>query len=361
MTGKKIKIKIGNKVIGNNCPVFVIAEIGCNFEGDIKRAKEMIRVASEAGIDAVKFQTFVPSKLTSKHAKKFWEIEGCPGKTQLEEFMQMPRLTLKQYQELKKTADKHGIIFFSTPCDEGSVDLLEQINVPLYKVSSMDITHIPLLKYIARKGKPVVISTGASTITEIREAVKAAEEEGNKNIALLHCISNYPAKDTDVNLRMIAHLKEAFPKLPVGYSDHTIPKNGEGILSAAVALGAVIIEKHFTFDNTRPGYDHEISIDYGEAKQIVTQIRRVENALGSHKKKPVGSEVKARLHARRSVVADVFIAKGSFIKKNMLSIKRPATGIAPKFIAAVIGLRAKRDIKEDDAIKWDMLDGQGKA
>lgn len=334
---------------------FIIAEVGCNFEDDFQRAKEMINEVAKAGADAVKFQTFLAEKITTRTAEKFWEIEGCPGDTQYEEFKQMPRLSFKQYKELQEEAEKKGIIFFSTAEDEGSVELLEKVGIPIHKVSSMNMTHFPLLRYMARTKKPIIISTGASTVGEIEEAIEVIKETGNNDIALLHCISNYPTKDENVNLRMITHLLQIFPGMTVGYSDHTLPDNGEGILAAAVALGARIIEKHFTFDNTRPGYDHAISADYDGLKRIVTQIRRVEKALGSAYKKPIETELKARKLARRSLVAEQNIPAGTVITPEMIGIKRPGTGIEPKFIDIVTGRKARRDINEDTVLQWDMV------
>ena len=335
--------------------VFIIAEIGCNFENDLAKAEEMIIKAAEAGADAVKFQTFIAEKLASKSAEKFWDIEGCPGETQLDEFRQMPNLNYEQYKKLSDVAKAAGIIFFSSPEDEDSADLLESLDVPLFKISSMNITHIPLLKHVAAKKKPIIISAGASTIGEIDEAIRAIKDAGNKELAILHCISNYPTKDENANLRMITHIKTVFPSIPVGYSDHTCPKNGEGVLAAAVALGARVIEKHFTFDNTRGGYDHEISADYDGLKSIVTQIRRVENALGSEIKKPVESENKARVHARRSLVAADNICEGTVITREILEVKRPGTGIGPGFLDIVIGRKARMDISRDTVLQWDMV------
>jgi len=335
--------------------VFIIAEIGCNFENDLDRAREMICKAAEAGADAVKFQTFIAEKLTTKTAEKFWEIEGCPGETQYEEFSQMPHLTYEHYKMLQKRADSSGILFFSTPEDETSLELLERVDVPFYKVSSMNITHVPLLRAIAGKQKPVILSTGASTIGKIEAAVRVLRSSGCGQLGLLHCISNYPTADEHVNLRMMCHIKTVFPDLPVGYSDHTLPEEGEGILAAAVALGARIIEKHFTFDNSRPGYDHAISADYNGLKRLVTQIRRVEKALGGLAKQPISSELKARTHARRSIVAAGHIAKGTIITKEMLEIKRPGTGIEPTFIDIVAGRTAQIDIPEDTVLQWSMI------
>lgn len=349
----KESFSVNGRMIGQGHPAFVIAEIGCNFENDFEKAKEMIRAVADAGADAVKFQTFIPREIASKHAKKFWEIEGCAGETQLDEFLQMPRLTLGQYRELQSEAVKHGLIFFSTPSDVKSVDLLEQLNIPLYKISSMDITHLPLLNKVAKIGKPVILSTGASTIGEIEEAVAVILAGGVTDIAILHCTTNYPTRDADVNLRMITHLATVFPGLPVGYSDHTLPDGGEGIMAGAVALGACILEKHFTYDTARSGYDHAISADYECLKRIVVHVRRLESALGYGFKKPLEVEHKARLHARRSIVAAVRIPKGTSITAEMLGLKRPGTGIAPRHFDIVLGRTAKKDIDEDSLIGWD--------
>lgn len=335
--------------------VFIIVEIGCNFEGDMDRATEMIRHAAAAGVDAVKFQTFIPEKLCAKSAEKFWEIDGCPGKTQLEEFHEAPLLAREEYRHLQQVAEEAGVIFFSTPEDEGSADLLDTLGVPLFKISSMNITHLPLLKHVARKGKPVILSTGASTVGEIDTAVQTLKDAGCPEIVLLHCICNYPTADENVNLRMISHLREVFPDIPIGYSDHTLPENGEGILTAAVALGARVLEKHFTFDHTRLGYDHKISCDYTGIRRIVAQIRRVERALGDRVKGPVPSEAKARVHARRSLVVNRGVPKGTLLSKGILDVKRPGTGIGPALLECVVGMRLKRDIEADTVLTWEHL------
>jgi len=350
-----LSIKIRSKKIGSNAPVFVVAEAGCNYEGDFKKAKEMVVAAAAAGADAIKFQTFIPEKLVTKTAPKFWDIPGCPGKTQYEEFKETPQLSFKEYRELKRIAEKHGIILFSTPSDEESADMLDKLGVPMYKIASMDITHVPLLKHVAKKRKPIIISTGASTIDEIKEAVKVIESAGNRKIILLHCITNYPTKVNDVNLNMMKHLMEVFPDYPVGYSDHTEMPKSKDIIIAAVAMGAKVIEKHFTFDKNRPGYDHKISADYEDLKEIIKSIRMVEIALGNEIKKPVASEEKARILARRSLVAAKDIPRGATITREMIAVKRPGTGIEPKFLNTVIGKKAKKNIKEDEVITWEMI------
>jgi N-acetylneuraminate synthase len=339
----------------SDSPVFIVAEIGCNFEGDMGRAREMIRTSAKAGIDAVKFQTFIPEKLASKHAEKFWEIQGCPGDTALEEFKLMPQLTKEQYKELKNIAEREDILFFSTPEDESSFEMLNEIGMPMWKISSMNITHKPLIDLCASTRQPIILSTGASTIAEIAQALQWIEATGNTDISILHCISNYPTLDENVNLKMIQHIKSCFPDYIVGYSDHTIPTDGEGIIASAVALGARIIEKHFTFDNKRPGYDHAISADYEGIKRIVAQIRRVEKALGKEHKQPIESEHKARVHARRSIVAANNIPKGTVITRKMLDIKRPGTGIEPEFLDVVVEREARTDISEDTILQWNMI------
>jgi len=335
--------------------VFLIAEAGCNYEGDFARAEEMVRAAAGAGADAIKFQTFVPERLVTRDAPKFWDIEGCPGATQFEEFAQTPQLVEAQYRALKRIADEEGIVLFSTPSDESSADMLDALGLPLEKISSMDITHLPLIRHVARMAKPVVLSTGASTMDEIREAVTAIEGEGNDRIALLHCITSYPTRPEDVNLNMMKAIMEEFPGYPVGYSDHTTMPESTGVITAAVALGARVIEKHFTFDRTRPGYDHAISADYHDLAEMVRQISFTRGLLGSGVKAPVGAEERARAWARRSVVARVPIPRGTRITGEMLVVKRPGTGIPPKHLEGLVGRVAAVDIAGDQVITWEMV------
>ena len=335
--------------------IFLVLEIGCNYENDLEKAKEMIRYAAEQGADAVKFQTFIAEKVFSTHAEKFWDIEGCPGDTPLDEFRLMPHLTKNQYLMLKDEAEKAGVIFFSTPEDETSFELLNDIGVPLWKISSMNITHKPLIDLCAATQRPILLSTGASTIPEIFQAVEWIENHGNHNIVIMHCISNYPTMDSNANLRMINHIQKCFPEYWVGYSDHTLPNDGEGVITAAVACGAKVIEKHYTWDSTRPGYDHQISVDYRGVRRLITQIERVNSALGSERKQPIEAEAKARIHARRSVTANEHIPRGTRIEKRMLEIKRPSYGIAPQFLEHVVGRVAIVDISYDTQIKWEMI------
>lgn len=348
-------IRIGNRIVGAAQPVFVIAEIGCNHENDFARACEMVVRAAEAGADAAKFQSFDPDTLVTRDAPKFWEIPG-PGQTQYEEFIDaQPRFTTEQYRELIRLAERHGIVFFSTPTDEALVDFLDKLGVPAFKIASMDITHLPLLRHVAGKGKPIILSTGTATIGEVREAVAAIWEEGNRAIALLHCISSYPTLPSSVNLAMMRHLEQEFPDCIIGYSDHTLPTLPLAVPVLAVAAGARIIEKHFTFDQTRPGYDHEISADYPGLARLVDEIRFVEQVLGRSVKEPVEVEAGARRFGRRSLVAAVDIPAGVVIRREMLVVKRPGTGIEPKALDVVVGRVARHPIVRDEVLTWDVV------
>jgi sialic acid synthase SpsE len=348
------QVKISNVIIDQDSPVFVVAEIGTNFEYSFDKACEMVREAARCGVNAVKFQTYNPETNVTKTAPKFWDIEGT-GSTQYEEQKDGLILNKEHYRKLKDIAHKCGVIFFSSVCDKEGVDMLEEVGVPAYKLASMEITNLPFLRYVASKGKATILSTGASDLDEIEEAIDVMKSTGNHQIILLHCISNYPTMLENVNLRRILELQSVFPDIPVGYSDHTIPQITPQVIISAVALGAKVIEKHFTFDSTRPGYDHQISADYTLMKQLVKHCRVVEKALGSSEIRHLSSEERVRLLGRRSVVARRFIPKDSIITKDLIIVKRPATGIQPKELERLIGKRALQDIDEDEVITWQMI------
>ena len=349
-------IAVGSRWIGPGFPTFVIAEVGCNHENDFVRAREMVIQAAQAGADAVKLQSFTPETLVTRDAPKFWDIPG-PGRTQYEEFVDaQPRFSSEQYQELMALAVSRDIMLFSTPSDEAWADRLDELGVRLFKIASMDITHLGLLRHVARKGKPVILSTGASTLEEIRDAVAAIEREGNHDIVLLHCISTYPTPPSGVHLRMMAHVAVEFPHCLIGYSDHTRPEGPLLVPTLAVAAGACVIEKHVTFDRLRPGYDHAISADYAGLARMVSEFREVEQILGQSVKAPTAAEDRTRRLGRRSLVATVTIPKGARIAPAMLAVKRPGTGIEPKFLDQVIGKVACRNIPEDHVLAWDALE-----
>jgi len=344
----KKMIKIENRYISEDYPTFIIAEAGVNHNGSLELAKKLVDVAKEAGVDAVKFQTFKTEKVVSKFAPKAeYQIKNTGNNESQYEMIKKLELTEEEFIELYKYTKEKGLIFLSTPFDFESADFLEDL-VPAYKISSTDLTNLPFLEYIAKKGKPIILSTGMATLGEIEEAVNTIKKY-NEDIILLHCITNYPADFEELNLRAIKTLKEAF-KLPVGYSDHSL-----GIYApiAAVTLGAIVIEKHFTIDKNLPGPDHKASLNPEELKEMVKAVRLTEKALGDGIKRPTFSEEKIKKVARKSLVANVDIPKGSIIKREMVTIKRPGIGIEPKYLDVVAGKRARRDIKKDEVLRWE--------
>jgi len=346
------KIKIGNCYVGGGARCFIIAEAGVNHNGDIKLAKKLIDIALEAGADAVKFQTFRTEEVVSNIAAKAryqQETTGAAGS----QFGMLKKLELteKDFRDLFAFARKQGIVFLSTPFDKRSVDLLDELAVPAFKIPSGEITNVPLLTHIASKNKPVILSTGMSTLSDIEEALRALREEGADDIILLHCVSSYPAEVEDINLRAIETLECAFG-LPAGLSDHTV---GIIVPIAAVAMGACVIEKHFTLDKSLPGPDHRVSLEPAELKQLVMAIRDVEKAMGNGIKTPAKEESKNKTVARRSLVARVDIPRGATITEEMVSIKRPGGGIEPKYINTIIGKKASHNIRRDELIIFSKL------
>lgn len=347
------KIKIGNRTIGEKESVFVIAEAGVNHNGSLEKAKELIVKAVNAGADAIKFQTYKAEKLVTKTAPRFWNWGGEEklNGTQYDSYSKLDGLSLDFYPELVKLCKKNDIVFLSTPFDEEAVDFLKDIGMPAFKIASCDITNLPFLKHIAKKSLPIILSTGCSTIGEIEEAITVISDAGNEDIILLHCVLSYPTKEKDINLNMMRSMQKIFGDIPVGLSDHSI---GTTIPIAAVALGAKVIEKHYTLDKKLMlSADHWLSVNPEELTKLVKEIRIVEAAMGSYKKEPVQSEMEARKYARRSIVAGVSIPKGKGITRDMLVMKRPGTGISPKFLEVVIGKTAKRDIEGDTLISWE--------
>lgn len=327
---------------------FIIAEAGVNHNGDINIAKKLIDKAVEAGVDAIKFQTFKADNLVTKEAPKADYQKDTTGDGSQYEMLKGLELSLENHILLKKYCENKGIIFISTPFDFESVDLLEKIDVPLYKVSSGDLTNLPLLKYISQKNKPIILSTGMANLGEVEEAVEIIFKTGNKNLILLHCTSNYPAAYEDVNLRAMLTMKEAF-KLPVGYSDHTM---GIEVPISAVALGAKVIEKHFTLDKTMDGPDHRASLEPDELKMMVDSIRNIERAMGDGIKRCNKNEENTKSAARKSIVAARNIRKDDIIANNDISFKRPEGGLSPKYADLIVGKTANRDIKENEFIKF---------
>ena len=327
--------------------VFIIAEAGVNHNGRLDLAYQLIDVAKDAGADAVKFQTFKAENVVSRLADKAEYQKKTTGsyKSQLEMIKKL-EISFEDFVKLKKYCDKKGIMFLSTPFDHQSIDFLYNL-IDIYKIPSGEIVNYPYLKHVAAKNKPLIMSTGMANLGEIEEAINTIRSVNSKaKISLLHCTTNYPASYEEVNLSAMQTLAAAF-KLSVGYSDHTL---GIEVPVAAVAMGAKIIEKHFTLDKNLPGPDHKASLEPGELKEMVKAIRNIEMALGDGIKKPNKSEIEIMEVVRKSIVASKSIKKGEMFTKTNITIKRPGTGISPMRWNEVIGQKANRDYKDDEPI-----------
>lgn len=332
---------------------YIIAEIGCNHNGDMAVARELVRVAAEAGADAAKFQSFNPEEMSTENAPKALYQTRATGVAETQ-FQRLKRLRLSEDQhiELQQFCRRHEIEFCSSPFDHRSVELLKEMDVPFFKVPSGEITNLPLLEHIGSCGKPVILSTGMSTLGEIETAVSAIGTHHRRDIILLHCVSDYPARWEDANLRAIATLREAFG-LPVGFSDHT---EGIELPLVAVALGAVVVEKHITLSRAMEGGDHKASLEPAEFREMVAKIRRIRAALGDGMKRCMPAEENIRSVARKSIVAVRRIIKGDLITRDALATKRPGTGLPPTFLNEIVGARAREEIAAGEAIRWSQLE-----
>jgi N-acetylneuraminate synthase/N,N'-diacetyllegionaminate synthase len=347
-------INVGPRVIGECKPCFIIAEAGVNHNGDLKIAKKLIDIAADAGADAIKFQTFKAKNLVLQGANKAeYQINSTCSKESQYQMLKKLELTESNFKELKAYAGKNNIMFLSTPFDNESVDFLDMIGVPIFKIASGEITNLPLLSHIAKKNKPIILSTGMATLGEIEEALKTLIDNELRDIIILHCITSYPAKAEEANLNVIKTLKSCF-KLPVGLSDHTL---GINISLAARVLGASVIEKHFTVNKKLPGPDHGASLDPDELKALVIGIRDIESALGDGIKKPTKEEENIKKFVRKKLVAGIDISKNMIIVEEMLTITRVGTneGISPKFFNYIVGKKACQEIKTNSIINWNML------
>ena len=346
-------VEISKKLIGPGQPVFVIAEAGVNHNGDLKMARALIDVAVDAGADAVKFQTFRADQLATPDAPKAeYQLQTTGDSESQLEMLRRLELSAEAHRELQSYCHERGIIFLSTPFDEEAVDLLDELGVPAFKISSGDLTNSPLLEYVASKGKPVILSTGMSELSELIEAVSVLNTAGCENPVLLHCVSSYPTDAAEVNLRAMQTLRSAFD-VPVGFSDHT---KGIDVALAAVALGACVIEKHFTLDRTLPGPDHRTSLEPAELRELVRSIRRVETALGSGRKVPTAKEIETAKVARRSLVAARDIPAGAKLEREMVVMRRPGTGMSPAMLQSLLDRRVKGDIAAGTLLDADMFD-----
>ncbi len=345
------RIKIGERWVGEGEPCFVIAEAGANHNRELAMARELIDVAAEAGADAVKFQTYSAETLYSKKTPRFSYLEGVSDKDtwELIKSIELPR---EWQAELAAYAAKRGIPFMSSPFDHQAVDELAAIGVPAYKIASFEIVDLPLIRHAAAQKRPMILSTGLASYEDIADALATCAAAGNLEVILLQCASLYPAPPRRVNLRAMATLRQAFGVL-VGLSDHSL---GIHIAVASAALGACVVEKHYTLDCKLSGPDHPFAIEPGELTEMVRQIHEVEAALGDGLKLgPAPEEEEMYQKARRSLVAARAIGKGTVIDRSMLAIKRPGFGIRPKLMDLVIGRTARIDIEEDTVLTWEML------
>ena len=333
---------------------YIIAEAGVNHEGKMDLAIRLVEEAKEGGAQAIKFQSYKANTLASKYSPSYWDTTKEKTKSQFELFSKYDKFWKKEFEQLKDHCDKVGIEFLSTPFDFESAEFLNDL-MPVFKISSSDITNKPFIQHIASFEKPIILSTGASDLYEIDEAVSWIRPTKNP-IALLHCILNYPTENTNANLGMIRGLMHEFPDTVIGYSDHTMPGDMMN-LQIATLMGAVIIEKHFTFDKTLPGNDHYHAMDKSDLKKFLTEMQHLNELIGIYEVGFIESEDISRINARRSLVSSRLIHPGEEITKDMLTFKRPAHGISPREIDKVIGKRSKNIIEEDKPILWDDLNG----
>ncbi len=345
-------VKISDRKIGPNHPCFVIAEAGVNHNGDINIAKQLIDVAVKARVDAVKFQTFTAEKVVSLTAPKAeYQLRTTDETESQYAMLKRLELSIQMHKQLFAYCEDREILFLSTPFDEDSVDFLESLGVAAFKVSSGEITNQPLLVHIATKKKPIILSTGMSSLVDVAQAVKIIREAGNQKLVLLHCVSNYPADPKDVNLRAMETMATAF-QLPVGFSDHTL---GVEVSLAAVALGARVIEKHFTLNRKMPGPDHRASLEPEGLRKLVKGIRIVESALGNGRKEPAQSESNTAAVARRSLVAVRDLKAGEVLTAEDIAVRRPGTGMPPAMISFVVGLTLKTDVTAGSVLSREVF------
>jgi sialic acid synthase SpsE len=332
---------------------YVIAEAGVNHEGQMDIARRLIDEAAEGGADAIKFQSYKAHTIASRNSPAYWDLTKEPTTSQFELFQKYDIFWKNEFETLKKYCDNAGIEFLSTPFDLESATFLNDL-MGVFKISSSDITNRPFIEFICSFNKPIILSTGASFLYEIEEAVGWIKKSANP-FALLHCILNYPTNDENANLAMIKDLQRKYPGTIIGYSDHTLPGEMK-VMETATLLGAVILEKHFTHDKTLPGNDHYHAMDKEDLKLFFHNLEKLFVLLGDSNKSPLQSESLARKHARRSLIAQRDITKGAVISAEDLTFKRPANGISPREWGAVIGCRARVDIAADTILSWTDLD-----
>ncbi len=347
-------ININGHTVGELFNPYIIAEIGVNHEGSIELARRLIDEALEAGAHAAKFQSYKAGKIASKQSPAYWDTKKEPTKSQYELFNKYDSFEPEDYRELATYCQKKGIDFMSTPFDLDAVDFLDPL-VPAFKIASADITNIPLLRKVASTGKPVIISTGASSLAEIETAVQTVRGIGCRELALLHCVLNYPTPEENAQLCMISVLKRTFYDCVIGYSDHVAPDETISALEAAMLLGACILEKHFTHDKNLPGNDHYHAMDKSDLKCFKKKADKYRKMISSGNKN-LSLENMARKHARRSIVAAGDIKAGEKLTEENLMVKRPGHGISPLHWDVVVGKKSIKNIKNDELLTWGLIE-----
>lgn len=345
-----------------NSHPYLIAEMGVNFYdtarvmniSPLAAAKLYIDAAAEAGADCAKFQSYKADTIVSKNSPAYWDLSKEPTKTQHALFQKHDSFNEADYRELCEYTHKKGMNFTSTPFDYASADYLEEM-VDFYKISSSDLSNLPFIAHIAKKGKPVYMSVGAAYLSECDEAIRILKDNGCKDIVIFHCVLSYPTDPKNANLLIIDTLKKTFPDVRVGFSDHVAPDPTMMTLAAAYMLGADVIEKHFTLDKTLPGNDHYHSGDPDDFKKAIANFQWIDKVLGSPEKTVLECEQIPRREARRSLVLTRDIKTGEILKKEDLMPKRPGTGIPPVNSDIVIGRAVKVDLAEDTILTWDMI------
>jgi len=341
----------------------LIAEIGVNYYDiavkekitPMEAAKLMIKEAKDAGIHAVKFQTYKAETLAAKDSPSYWDISEEKTTSQYELFQKYDSFNYEDYKELYNYCKDLNIEFLSTAFDIESADYLNDL-MNVYKISSSDLNNLPFVEYQSKKGKPVLLSVGASNEEEIESTIKVIRKHNNEPIVLMHCILEYPTPFSHANLNRIVSLKNKYSNLIIGYSDHTKPDENADVIKTAYNLGAIVVEKHYTLDKSIPGNDHYHAMDSNDARKIIEGINFIDSLRGSYDIKYLETERQSRQNARRSLVAKSKIEKGTIIKKDMLTFKRPGTGISPSKINSVLGKKAIKTISDDEIIQFDMID-----
>ena len=339
---------------------FVIAEIGVNFYdtasvkgiSPLEAAKEYILQAKKAGVNAVKFQSYKAETIASKNSPAYWDTTKEPTLSQYELFKKFDSFNKNDYEELALFCKEVDVMFLSTPFDYESADYLNNL-CGIFKISSSDLSNLPFLRYIAKKGKPIFLSVGAAYLSEVDEAVRVLQAENCTDIVLLHCVLSYPTLNKNANLATITALKKAFPNVRIGYSDHTLPDENMQVLSTAYLLGAEVIEKHFTLDKSLKGNDHYHAGDPSDFKKAIDNFKLIKEIIGTEEKTVLPCEEIPRREARRSLVLNKSVKSGQIIKSKDLVAKRPGTGISPKYQHIIEGKKINKNLPEDTVLKWD--------